>query len=48
MSVLSSRPVEKEIKKFLGIPKHLKIAFALRLGYPAAAPTKTPQGAGAK
>jgi len=34
MSVLSADPVEKEVKKILNIPKHLKIAFTFRLGYP--------------
>jgi len=40
MSVLSADPVEKEVKKTLNIPKHLKIAFAFRLGYPISAPAK--------
>ena len=40
MSVLSADPVEKEIKKILNISKHLKIAFALRLGYPISTQVK--------
>jgi nitroreductase len=39
MSVLSADPVEKKVKDILGIPKHLKIAFAFRLGYPVPSPT---------
>jgi nitroreductase len=34
MSVFSSETIEKEIKKILEIPEYLKIAFAVRLGYP--------------
>lgn len=40
MSVFSSDSVEKEIKQILHIPTHMKIAFAVRMGYPVAAPTK--------
>lgn len=40
MSVFSSAGAERELKKILHIPKHLKIAFAVRLGYPASAPAK--------
>ena len=38
MSVFGGKPVEKELKKTLGIPGHLKIAFAVRLGYPMRKP----------
>lgn len=34
MSVFSSRPSELELKRILGIPKYLKIAYAMRFGYP--------------
>ncbi len=40
MSVLGADPVEKEVKRILNIPKHLKIAFACRLGYPVSKPAK--------
>lgn len=40
ISVLSSDPVEKKVKSILNIPKHLKIAFAFRLGYPISTPAK--------
>ena len=40
MSVLGADPVEKEVKRILNIPKHLKIAFACRLGYPISKPAK--------
>ncbi len=37
LSALSGERVEKEIRKILGIPNHLKIAFSFRLGYPVSA-----------
>jgi nitroreductase len=37
LSVFSAPPVETEIKKFLGIPEPMKIAYTCRLGYPAGA-----------
>ena len=40
MSVLGAAPGEKEVKRILNIPKHLKIAFACRLGYPISKPAK--------
>lgn len=40
LSILSSDPIEKKIKRILNIPKRLKIAFSLRLGYPISAPAK--------
>ena len=38
MSVFSAQHVEGELRKILSIPDHLNIAFACRLGYPAADP----------
>ncbi len=35
VSSISSETVEKEVKSLLKIPEHLKIAFSVRLGYPA-------------
>lgn len=37
VSSLASGPVEKEVKRILAVPKHLKIAFTVRLGYAAEA-----------
>jgi nitroreductase len=37
MSVFSSADVEREVKTTLRIPEHMKIAFAIRLGYPKCA-----------
>lgn len=34
LSALSEKKAEKEIKRILDIPEHLKIAFSFRLGYP--------------
>jgi nitroreductase len=34
MSLFSSGPAEKEVKRTLNIPDHMKIAYAVRLGYP--------------
>ena len=34
MSVFSGERVEKEVKRVLHIPSHMKIAYAVRLGYP--------------
>jgi nitroreductase len=36
VSSLGSGPLEKEVKRILGIPAKLKIAFTFRLGYPVA------------
>lgn len=38
LSVFSSDPVEAEMRRMLNFPGDFKIAFACRLGYPAAAP----------
>ena len=32
ISALASGPVEKEVKRILAVPEHLKIAFTVRLG----------------
>jgi nitroreductase len=40
VSALGSGHTEKEVKKILGIPKYLKIAFTFRLGYPVSNPGK--------
>ena len=37
LSAFSAPPVETEVKKLLGVPEPMKIAFTCRLGYPAAA-----------
>ena len=37
LSTFAAPPVEVEIRKLLGIPEHIKIAFACRLGYPTSA-----------
>jgi len=34
MSVFSGELVERSVKRLLGIPEHMKIAYAIRLGYP--------------
>jgi nitroreductase len=33
-SVMSADRVEREVKRILVVPDHLKIGFAVRLGYP--------------
>jgi nitroreductase len=35
MSVFSGNSVEQEVKKILGIPEYMRIAYAVRLGYPS-------------
>ncbi len=37
LSAFAAPPVEKELKKILGIPEQLKIAYSCRLGYPTGA-----------
>jgi nitroreductase len=37
LSAFSAPPVEAEIKKLVGIPEYMKIAFTCRLGYPTGA-----------
>jgi nitroreductase len=34
LSAFAASPVEKQVKKVLGIPEQLRIAYACRLGYP--------------
>lgn len=38
LSVFSAEAVEEEVQRILGIPQHMKIGFACRLGYPTAKP----------
>jgi nitroreductase len=38
LSFLGSDPVEKEVKRILNIPKHFRIAYAVRMGYPPSPP----------
>jgi nitroreductase len=40
LSALSVDAVEKEVKRILAIPEHLRIGFACRLGYPISTPSK--------
>lgn len=40
MSTFSGKLVEKEVKRILNIPEYMKIALAVRMGYPISAPTK--------
>jgi nitroreductase len=40
VSAFGAGSVEEEVKRLLNIPKSLKIAFVVRLGYPAATPGK--------
>jgi len=40
VSALAAGSVEREVKDLLGIPDSLRIAFAMRLGYPTAPPAK--------
>ena len=40
LSAFSGEAVEKEVKQILNIPQYMKIAFAMRLGYPVSKPTK--------
>jgi len=40
MSVFSGNSVEQEVKKILQIPEYMRIAYAVRLGYPISTPSK--------
>jgi len=40
MSVFGADSVEREVKKILDIPEQMKIAFAVRMGYPVSTPSK--------
>lgn len=37
LSVFSGKEVEDRVRRLLGIPDYMRIAFACRLGYPASA-----------
>jgi nitroreductase len=41
LSALSTNPVEKDVKRILNVPEYMKVAFALRLGYPVSTPVKS-------
>jgi nitroreductase len=38
-SVFGAEAVQREVKRILGVPEHLRVAFAVRLGYPRAPET---------
>jgi len=38
VSSLAADPAERELKRLLDIPGHLKVAFTCRLGFPTAQP----------
>lgn len=40
MSVFSGKAVEKKVKRLLSIPEQMRIAYAIRLGYPLRKPAK--------
>jgi len=40
MSIFSGELVERSVKRLLSIPEHMKIAYAIRLGYPLVKPAK--------
>ncbi len=40
VSSLASGPVEKEVKRILAVPEHLRIAFTVRLGYAVEVPAR--------
>lgn len=40
MSVFGGNSVEQEVKKILEIPEYMRIAYAVRLGYPISKPSK--------
>jgi nitroreductase len=42
LTVFTNSPVEKQLKRILGIPEHMKIGFACRLGYPTAPSSNVP------
>jgi len=41
LSVFSTNPVEKEVKRILNVPEYMKVAFAFRLGYPVTTPVES-------
>jgi len=40
LSVFSEESVQKEVKRILHVPKYMKVAFVVRLGYPITKPSK--------
>jgi hypothetical protein len=40
MSVFGGNTVEQDVKKILEIPEFMRIAYAVRLGYPISKPSK--------
>ena len=40
MSVFGVDSVEQDVKKILEIPEYMRIAYAVRLGYPISKPSK--------
>jgi len=40
MSVFGGNSVEQDVKKILEIPEYMRIAYAVRLGYPISRPSK--------
>lgn len=40
MSIFGDESVEEEVMEILDIPQHVKIAYAVRLGYPLSTPSK--------
>jgi nitroreductase len=40
LSVFSEDAVEREVKRALRVPKYMKVAFAVRLGYPVSEPAR--------
>jgi len=43
MSVFSGKRIEIEVKRVLGVPAHMTVAYACRLGYPLAPPSGYPR-----
>jgi nitroreductase len=43
LSTFANEPVEKEVKRVLGIPEHMRIAYAFRLGHPVSTPHGLPR-----
>jgi len=43
MSVFGGNSVEQDVKKILEIPEYMRIAYAVRLGYPISRPSKFPR-----
>ncbi|MCX6844154.1 MAG: nitroreductase family protein [candidate division WOR-3 bacterium] len=43
VSSLADGPVEKEVKRNLAVPEHLRVVLSIRLGYAAAGPARHPR-----